>query len=306
MKKSSLKVILTGIILLILFPGSVTQCSEDNRDGTLKNSVIWRISGPNLPAPSFLFGTVHVIDPEGFSMHATVIEQLKRSETLVFESNIAEPGYQQQALARAMMENDSLDGILSQEHYEALTNFFRDEFNLPVEALKHMNPFYLASLIGTLNKKEQATSHEAELLRIARNEGKEIAGISTLERESEILKGINLEEQVEYLFDEIESYQNGRSEELEQTIRQAYKEADIEQIYTVLTKALEKYPSVFEQLFIARNESWLPSMIDLMKERSCFFAVGVGHLAGESGLIRLLRSQGYRVVPVNLDFWFHS
>jgi uncharacterized protein YbaP (TraB family) len=247
-----------------------------------------------------------MIDTEDFSIHATVIEQVKRSEMLVFETDISKPGYQQKALAQAMMENDSLDGLLSREQYKTLESFFRDEFNLPVGALKRMKPFYLASLIGTLNKKGQSTSHEAELLRIANTVGKEIGGITTLEKESEILSEINLEEQVEYMFGEIESYKNGHAEELERKIRQAYGQADIEEIHTLMYRSLGEYPCVYNQLFVERNSSWVPSMIRLMEDRSCFFAVGVGHLPGDSGLIRMLRSEGYKVVPVHMDFWYHT
>jgi uncharacterized protein YbaP (TraB family) len=59
-------------------------------------------------------------------------------------------------------------------------------------------------------------------------------------------------------------------------------------------------------MFTERNESWVPGMKRLMQKESCFFAVGAGHLAGESGLITLLRKEGYRVEPVHLDFWFHN
>jgi uncharacterized protein YbaP (TraB family) len=31
-----------------------------------------------------------------------------------------------------------------------------------------------------------------------------------------------------------------------------------------------------------------------------FFAVGAGHLAGEQGVIRLLRKEGYSVTPVSV------
>ncbi len=35
-----------------------------------------------------------------------------------------------------------------------------------------------------------------------------------------------------------------------------------------------------------------------MNEIACFIAVGSGHLAGEDGLINLLREEGYKLSPV--------
>lgn len=292
--------------MLGLLTGAMTQCSENRADGTLRHSVIWRISGGGLPAPSYLFGTVHALDSSGALIHPTVKEQLKRSDMVVFETDLSDPEYQRRALSLAMMDNDSLDGILSGMEYDILKSFFRDEFGFPLEAVKHLKPFYLASLIGTLSSGQNNISHEAEILGIAREEGKNVTGISTLEKESEILSDIPLDDQVAYLFEEVESYGDGHSERLKSMIWQAYSEGDIVKINALMTGSLEAHPSIYQQLFVVRNRSWLPAMTALMKEQSCFFAVGVGHLPGDRGLIRLLSEEGYRVVPVRKDFWFHS
>ena len=38
-----------------------------------------------------------------------------------------------------------------------------------------------------------------------------------------------------------------------------------------------------------------------MQSKSCFIAVGAGHLAGENGLINLLKKQGYTVEPISTN-----
>lgn len=306
MKKKAIKSSITGWIIISLIAGTVISCTEDRIDGSLRNSVIWRITGADLPGPSYLFGTVHLMDSNDLFIHTTVIEQLVRSEAVVFETDIADPGYRGQVIAFAMMEKDSLDGILSARQYGALKEFFRDEFNFPLDAVKRMKPFYLASLIGALKADDNDGSLEEELIRIAREEEKRITGISTLEKESEILSGIPLPDQVEYLFEEIEAFRNGRSDALKRRILQAYRQADIEKIGKLVSGSLMNHPSIFKQLFAVRNASWIPTMTVLMRRQSCFFAVGVGHLPGETGLIRLLRNEGYKVTPVRMDFWFHD
>ncbi|WP_309846761.1 TraB/GumN family protein [Flavobacterium sp. 2755] len=47
-----------------------------------------------------------------------------------------------------------------------------------------------------------------------------------------------------------------------------------------------------------RNLNWVKNMPELMKKQSVFFAVGSGHLAGEFGVINLLRKAGYTVKPI--------
>jgi uncharacterized protein YbaP (TraB family) len=47
-----------------------------------------------------------------------------------------------------------------------------------------------------------------------------------------------------------------------------------------------------------RNKRWIPKLVQLMNTKTIFIAVGAGHLAGENGLIQLLRNQGYIVSPI--------
>ena len=292
--------------LLILMAFSAAQCSETEKDSSLKNALIWRISREDLRKPSYLFGTLHVVDSTQYPIHKTVIEQLKRSDALVFETDLTLAGYLQKALEHAMMAHDSLEGVMKKEQYELVRSFFMEEFHFPVEAVRKMKPFYLASLIGSLQSPPGSTSHEQVLMEVARQEGKPVRGISTIEKESELLARIPVEEQVRYLLDEIEQYKNGQSRLLQQEIMEAYQAAAISRIQTSVYESLCSYDSIYACMFTERNESWVPGMKSLMQKESCFFAVGAGHLAGEWGLITLLRKEGYRVEPVHLDFWFHD
>jgi uncharacterized protein YbaP (TraB family) len=47
-----------------------------------------------------------------------------------------------------------------------------------------------------------------------------------------------------------------------------------------------------------RNINWAKALPDMMKKESLFVAVGSAHLAGELGMINLLRKAGYKVKPV--------
>jgi len=58
----------------------------------------------------------------------------------------------------------------------------------------------------------------------------------------------------------------------------------------------------YEDLFLNdRNASWIPKIEEYIKTKSCFIAVGAGHLPGKKGVIELLRDQGYTVTPLESD-----
>jgi uncharacterized protein YbaP (TraB family) len=53
-----------------------------------------------------------------------------------------------------------------------------------------------------------------------------------------------------------------------------------------------------DKLLDNRNKNWIPKIKAYAKEQPTFFGVGAGHLAGENGVINLLRKSGYKVSAV--------
>ena len=47
-----------------------------------------------------------------------------------------------------------------------------------------------------------------------------------------------------------------------------------------------------------RNRNWVKQLKTIMKKESVFVAVGAGHLVGESGVIALLKKEGYTLTPI--------
>lgn len=296
------KIILFVFFTLLMFFD--VQNVDAQKEKKLKNSLLWRISGNGLEKPSYLFGTVHVLDSANYFLDETTVEQLQKSARVVFENDLDEPGYQQQTLKLAMMENDSLTHYLTDGEFTKLEDFFKNEFNFPLAAVKTMKPFYVASVIGALSFPKNSKSYEAELLKLAKKYNKEVLGITNPEIENEIISQIPMSIQVNQIWEAVEEYKEGYP--LKEKIMNAYKKSDITQIYSLMKEDNEVENVVYEFMFPRRHEIWVPNMIELMEEFSCFFAIGVGHLPGEKGIIELLRKNGFKVKPVNIDFKLHN
>jgi uncharacterized protein len=58
-------------------------------------------------------------------------------------------------------------------------------------------------------------------------------------------------------------------------------------------------PGTEESLLSTRNENWIPVIQKESQNQSIMYAVGAAHLAGEQGVIALLRKQGYTVTAIN-------
>ncbi|MNE88753.1 TraB family protein [compost metagenome] len=78
---------------------------------------------------------------------------------------------------------------------------------------------------------------------------------------------------------------------------QSYHKQDLESLAKLILES-DQLGSSADELLDKRNQNWIPKMEELMKTKSCFFAVGAGHLGGPNGVIQLLRQKGYEVTPV--------
>lgn len=50
-----------------------------------------------------------------------------------------------------------------------------------------------------------------------------------------------------------------------------------------------------------RNKNWMPKIVAAISSRPTLIAVGLAHLCYKTGVIMLLRAEGYRVEPVMFD-----
>ena len=78
-----------------------------------------------------------------------------------------------------------------------------------------------------------------------------------------------------------------------------YEEEDIEGMLEIMDESENKISSDFNDILLNdRNANWIPVIEKVSKEIPTFYAVGARHLAGDNGVIKLLRKKGYTVEAV--------
>jgi uncharacterized protein YbaP (TraB family) len=78
-----------------------------------------------------------------------------------------------------------------------------------------------------------------------------------------------------------------------------YEQKDIEGLLRIMNDSDNKITSENQDILLNnRNKNWIPIIIETIQETPTFFGVGAAHLAGEEGVINLLRVQGYTVEAV--------
>ena len=71
---------------------------------------------------------------------------------------------------------------------------------------------------------------------------------------------------------------------------------DFEGFANTQLASVHQHTAIFEK----RNAKWLPRMQSAMREQPTMFVFGAGHLIGEHGIIKLLRTAGYEVEQIKI------
>jgi len=263
----------------------------------LEKSLLWEISGKGLGKPSYLYGTIHIICPTDMILTEQMQAKLKSTEQLSLEIDMDDPDMMMTMLrVMPMKDGASLQTLLSPADYQTVSNYFRQNLGMDLTMVQTWKPIMLTSLLYTKLADCKPQSYEETFMKMAKEQGKEIIGVETLEEQLAVFDKIPYKKQAELLVQGITDIDKSKKE-FAQMIA-AYKKQDLdgfEKIFKESEQGLDEFADV---LLLQRNKSWIPVIEREAKEKPTFFAVGAGHLGGKQGVIQLLRQQGYTVKPV--------
>ena len=291
-------------------PKVADKTTADATEDRLDNKLLWEISGNNLAQPSYLFGTIHIIDSESFFLPEGLLTAFDRSQSVVFEIDMAEMNDMSAMMSimqRAFMDGGiTLRDLLDEEDYQIVESHF-NEMGLPFFMLDRIKPMFLTILsdpsmgggdgIDLLGGSGGMKSYEVELNKMAEAAGKPVSGLETIDFQMSLFDSIPYSIQAEMLVESIrnpEAMDAGGS--LEQ-ITQIYVEQDIERMVSMVEDDGDGFGEFTDFILKNRNIEWIAPMMEKMGHGPVFFAVGAGHLAGEYGVIKLLRNEGFTVEP---------
>ena len=295
------KYLINFLVLLVAF-NSIEQAQYESQT---ENALLWEVTGEKLEHTSYIFGTIHLIGKDDFHLSTPTREALSKSEQITFEIDLEDMNdfsKMMPLLRNAFMKNDTtLSDLLSSEEYQLVEKHFQS-LGLPLFFLQKIKPMFLSAFgsegtFGTENDSESVVSYEFELLKIAQEAEKEIKGLETAEFQMSMFDSIPYKVQAQMLLETIRSG-NGDQQEFDKMV-ELYKNQDIEGMQSLMKEDQNGIGNYEDMLLVNRNKNWIPIMEEMMMNRPTFFAVGAGHLGGEWGVVKILRSKGYQLKPIN-------
>ena len=300
---------LTAAAATLLFSVQIATAQE-----VLPKGLLWRIDAPGAAtAPSYLFGTIHLIDADDFLLSDSLLAVLNRVDRVFFE---IDPGAMQDPMAlmpliqSAMMQDGTtLKTLLSDEEYGRVNDHFL-AMGLPMMFLERIKPMFLSILASTdpgqmqgmmgggSDDESAIKSYELELNTIAQGLEKPIEGLETMAFQMSLFDSIPYPAQAKMLMDAIDAPAGG--EDPLTALTKVYVSGDIERMYAMSVGEDSGVADFEEMLLVNRNRNWVAPMKAGITAEPSLFAVGAGHLGGPQGVIRLLQAEGYTLTPISI------
>ncbi len=283
----------------VFFFGCKSQTGNHFVKQTDNNSLLWRVSGKGIKKPSYLFGTFHLLCKDDIHFSEQLKKSLQSSNEVYMEMDMDDPSTMFSGLLYMNMKNGKkLKDLYTEDEYKKVENYFTDSLGMPMMMFQTIKPYFLvAMLYPKMMKCKTASGVEEELMKLAKENKKEIKGLETMQFQASVFDSIPYEWQAKELLKNIDSFSMYKNEF--DTMVLQYKNQQLSAMEKLLAKSEfgsdEKYEDI---LLTKRNKNWVNQLKNIMNKESVFVAVGTGHLVGDKGLINLLRKEGYTVEPM--------
>lgn len=304
------------ILQIAFFAIIFISCSSSNE----KDGLLWKISGNGLTSPSYLFGSHHHLSKMFLDSVPDFYKVFDSINQVIVEMDVVREDWDSASKyipSRFLPDSLTYSDLLSEKDYIFLDSITLNYMSTPIRNIT-LNPDELYDRIHAIQvKRELGTSiseikqqnpvflggMDIEIVKDAKEKNYTIISLETLEYQMQLkFHSLTLQEEVHSLICKLQNEKDFR--EAINGLYNGYFRQDLEDIdrhmhqITKLSGFGDSYIKSPIVKIEERNHDWMKKLPCLMKEKPSLIFVGVGHLCGESSLIKLLRQLGYTVTPI--------
>lgn len=245
-------------------------------------------------------GTLKFIGEKEFYMPPKAPDLIKQVEIFAIEDEVDHHAQHELNTALHFPKGQSLSTVMSAEDYKKVKDMFQKEFNINSadfeKKYSHIKPLPLSIIMTRLSLGEKVRFYDIELLLIAKKHDVTAYSLEPIEREAEALNTFTIEEQTKALLHSVNNFDKQKEEF--KGLMADYRKGDLQEIFDYTLHPLENNPRFIEEFYYKRNAEWLPKIEKMMKEDASFIALGISHLEGEKGILKLLEGAGYSLTLI--------
>jgi uncharacterized protein YbaP (TraB family) len=281
---------------------------SDDQDGEFSSGLLWKIE-TQTGQSNYLFGTMHSQDRAISQFPPNVRLALAQSQPFIIESVLTEES-NKVFFDSIISPDEKLSDLVEAPIYHYLEETLPD-YGVPLEKIPSLKPWAAFTLIGR-PKPVNAATLDMVLIQTARSLNKTIIGLETMKELIEPMEKLNINDQIIILNDTVCNHKqiiilNDTVCNHKQIIQDSW---ELLQLYLARDLAgmmeFNNQPHYDEDVFnryiqvilYDRNERMLERIIPYLDNGSAFIALGALHLAGDKGLLQILKEKNYLVTRI--------
>lgn len=247
----------------------------------------------------FLAGTIHILTAQDYPLPEPYEVAFAEADKLIFETDLAAMNsveFQQQVVpVMAQPPGRTLNHMLSEQTQQALQQFL-DARGIQQNQIQPLTPAGATLVLTMVEYQIKGFTQEGVdqfYFGKATDAGKPVGWLESVESQVALLDSLNALDPnnlIEYTLNDL-----SKGDETIQALHSAWRDGDIEGLEQAgLIEWKQDYPGVYADFMTKRNNAWYPQIVDMINtEEVEYILVGALHLAGEDGLLHMLKQDGY-------------
>jgi hypothetical protein len=252
----------------------------------------------------YMFGTFHLLDGKRDWFNDEVKTAFDASNELVLEVKLPENPAELQPLIMKYAI-DPAGKTLSQKLAPDVKSKLDKELTaigLPPQAVEPLEPWFISMTLAQMGAQKLGLKPEfgpeTILSAAAKEKGKSLAELETVEFQIAMMDGIPESEQIVGVSQTID-----KMDKIGETFNpmiNAWASGDTEGLARIMNEGVDKMPTLYKAMFVDRNAKWADWVGQrLAKPGVVFMAVGAGHLAGPDSVQNFLAKKGIKASKVS-------
>lgn len=289
-------------ILLSLPLALLLACAPAPARAEADSALYWALSRDGRPA-GYLLGTIHSEDPRVLDFSEDFGKELNSNQVFAMEMVPDLPTLTRLTEYMHYQDGTTLEQRIGADRFARVREALSD-YRVPPDWIERMK-VWAAMMTLSVPPPKTGLFMDFSLSLRAAGAGLKVVGLETLEQQLSFLERMPGDQQLALLDQALSEH--ARVGEVHDRMIENYLADDLSALAEQVDEQLEELDPEARHYFMsegidARNQRMLATVLPLLQDARVFIAVGALHLPGQTGLIALLRAQGYELSPLPLPF----
>jgi len=224
---------------------------------------------------------------------------LNSSQTLAMEVDLNMDFKTKIQVAQEMIipGGKTLEDLLTASDFNQVKSYCIDSIHMKKGKFKRyirLKPFFFSAIVAQ-EQMGKTASYEMEFNKMAKKSNLPIMGLESIQFQMQTINKIKVEDQAKMMMQEFGYSPQDQFD----TMLNLYLKEDLDGLFDLIASETSQIPEFNYNFLELRNSNWIPVIQKQIALNSTFIAVGAAHLPGKTGVIELLKAQGFTVEPIN-------